>query len=131
MSHSYDSVHTCGVGHVLPQTGTVMEGKNIAVKEEAQRRGYGKRLLHYALDFCRRQGYEKVIVGTGHSSMNNLACYQKAGFRFLAIRRNFFTDHYDEPIFEHGIQCRDIILLEVDLAQQSEPPQTSRFHPWV
>ena len=108
-----------GVVHLIPQTATVMEVKNIAVKEEAQGRGYGKRLLQYALDFCQRQGYEKVLVGTGNSSINNLAFYQKAGFRFLSIRRNFFTDHYDEPIFEHGIQCRDMILLEVDFTQQS------------
>lgn len=107
-----------GVVHLIPQTATVMEVKNIAVKEEAQGRGYGKRLLQYALDFCQRQGYEKVLVGTGNSSLNNLAFYQKAGFRLLSIRRNFFTDHYDEPIFEHGIQCRDMILLEVDFTQQ-------------
>lgn len=108
-----------GVVHLIPQTATVMEVKNIAVKAEAQGRGYGKRLLQHGLDFCQQQGYEKVLVGTGNSSINNLAFYQKAGFRFLSIRRNFFTDHYDEPIFEHGIQCRDLILLEVDFTQQS------------
>jgi ribosomal protein S18 acetylase RimI-like enzyme len=107
-----------GVVHLIPQTDTVMEVKNIAVQEEAQGRGYGKMLLHYALDFCQQQAYEKVVVGTGNSSINNLVFYQKAGFRFLSIIRDFFTDHYDQPIFEHGIQCRDMILLEVDFAKQ-------------
>ena len=105
-----------GVVHLIPQTNYIMEIKNIAVKEEAQGRGYGRRLLRHALEFCQRQGYEKVVVGTGNSSMNNLAFYQKAGFRFLSIIRDYFTDHYNEPIFEQGIQCRDMILLEADLA---------------
>ena len=115
----FDEGKACGVVHLIPQTSNTMEVKNIAVKEESQGRGYGKMFLHYALDFCQRQRYEKVIVGTGNSSINNFAFYQKAGFRFLSIMRNFFTDHYDQPIFEHGIQCRDMILLEVDFANQS------------
>ncbi len=115
----FEQGEACGVVHLIPQTATVMAVKNMAVKEEAQGRGYGKRLLQHALDFCQRQGYEKVLVGTGNSSLNNLAFYQKVGVRFLSIRRNFFTDQYDEPIFEHGIQCRDRILLEVDFTQQS------------
>ncbi len=68
----YEKGEACGVVHLLPQTATIMEVKNIAVKEEAQGCGYGKRLLQYALDFCHRQGYEKVRVGTGNSSINNL-----------------------------------------------------------
>jgi len=58
-----------GVVHLIPQSGTVMEVKNIAVKEEAQGHGYGKRLLHYALNFSQQQGYKKVVVGTGNSSI--------------------------------------------------------------
>ena len=76
----YEKGEACAVVHLLPQTATVMEVKNIAVKE-AQGCGYGKRLLGDALDFCQRQGYEKGRVGTGKSSINNLAFYQKADFR--------------------------------------------------
>ncbi len=110
----------CGVIHLLPQTSKTMEIKNIAVKEDMQGYGYGKRLVKYALNFCKEQGYEKVIVGTGNSGINNIAFYQKAGFRFLSVIRNFFTDHYDEPIFEHDIQCRDMLLLEIDFTHEGE-----------
>ena len=108
----------CGVVHLLPQTSNTIEIKNIAVKEDMQGCGYGKRLLNYALNFCKEQGYEKVIVGTGNSSIHNIAFYQKAGFRFLSVTRNVFTDRYNEPIFEHGIQCRDMLLLEVDFVHE-------------
>lgn len=103
------------VVHLLPQTDSSIEIKNIAVQTEMQGQGYGKSLLGFALAFCRQQGYEKVIVGTGNSSIDNLAFYQKNGFRFLSIVRDFFTEQYAEPIYEHGIHCRDLILLELDL----------------
>lgn len=109
---------TYGAVHLLPRAASVMEIKNIAVKEEVQGQGYGKRLLQHALDFCQVRGYERVIVGTGNSSIDNLAFYQKAGFRFFSVIRNFFTLQYDQSIFEHGIQCRDLILLDITF-----PPQ--------
>ena len=45
-----------GVVHLIHTSGTVMEVKNIAVKEEEQGNGYGKRLLQFALNFCTQQG---------------------------------------------------------------------------
>ncbi len=65
--------------------------------------------------FCRERGYHRIIVGTGNSSIDNLAFYQKLGFRFRSVVRDFFTLHYPEPIFEHGIQWCDMIILDLDL----------------
>jgi ribosomal protein S18 acetylase RimI-like enzyme len=107
-----------GVIHLAPQEGNVIEIKNLAVKQEAQGLGYGKKLVQHARAFCKQRGYDKIIVGTGNSSINNVAFYQKVGFRFLSILRDFFTAHYDEPIFENGIQCRDMLLLELDLTDE-------------
>ncbi len=112
----FENGEVYGVIHLVPQTNDIMEIKNVAVKEDIQGRGYGKKLVQYALKFCQQQQYQKVVVGTGNSSINNLAFYQKAGFRFLSVLRDYFTDHYQEPIFENRIQCRDMIILEADLA---------------
>lgn len=57
-------------------------------------------------------GFETVEIGTGNSSIDQLAFYQKCGFRIAAIDPDFFIRHYPEPIFENGIQCRDMIRLE-------------------
>lgn len=111
----FENDEAYGVIHLLPQSSSVMEIKNVAVKEEVQGRGYGKNLVQHALTFCKQQGYQKIVVGTGNSSISNLAFYQKVGFRFLSVVRDYFTDNYDEPIFEHGIQCRDMLMLEFDL----------------
>jgi ribosomal protein S18 acetylase RimI-like enzyme len=107
-----------GVIHLAPQEGNVIEIKNMAVKQEAQGHGYGKKLVQHVRAFCKQRGYDKIIVGTGNSSINNVAFYQKVGFRFLSILRDFFTAHYDEPIFENGIQCRDMLLFELDLTDE-------------
>lgn len=101
---------------LIPQTADTIEIKNLAVTENMQGKGYGQQLAHYALDFCRQQGYGRVIVGTGNSGIRQFAFYQKVGFRFFSIVRDFFTQRYPEPIFEHGIQCRDMLFLEVDFA---------------
>jgi ribosomal protein S18 acetylase RimI-like enzyme len=102
-----------GVIHVDPQEDSTIEIKNIAVREEAQGRGYGRQLIHHAVAFCNDQGYKRLIVGTGNSS--NFVFYQKMGFRFSSVIRDFFTENYAEPIFENGIQCRDMVMLDLGL----------------
>ncbi|TWT24722.1 GNAT family N-acetyltransferase [Planomicrobium sp. CPCC 101110] len=97
---------------LLPLTDTAIEIKNIALETSRRGKGYGKELLNHALSEALRMGYETVEIGTGNSSIGQLALYQKCGFRIAAIDRDFFIRHYPEPIFENGIQCRDMIRLE-------------------
>lgn len=33
---------------------------------------------------------------------------------------NFFTDHYDHPIFEGGVQLTDMIYLKKELGKNAE-----------
>jgi len=40
-----------------------------------------------------------------------LALYQKTGFRPVRIEPDYFPAHYPEPIYEHGIWCRDRVWL--------------------
>ena len=104
-----------GVLHLDPLDRETIEIKNVAIREDKQGKGHGKQLVAYVLEQCSHLGYKKIIVGTGNSSIDTLAFYQKMGFRFQCIRRDFFLQHYTEPIFENGIQCRDMIILEQKL----------------
>ena len=88
------------------------EIKNIAIKESEQRKGYGKILLKYSEKISRELGCEKLIIGTGNSSIGQLALYQKEGFELDRIEKNFFLKRYSEPIFENGIQCKHMLILE-------------------
>jgi ribosomal protein S18 acetylase RimI-like enzyme len=104
-----------GVFILMPLDDPKWELKNIAVAEEWQGKGVGKALIKAAINTARDLGAEVLEVGTGNSSLGPLAFYQKAGFRMQRIAKNYFTLNYDEPIFENGIQCRDMLILSQEL----------------
>lgn len=104
-----------GVFVLVPLDDTNWELKNIAVAEEWQRKGVGRALLCAAIEEVRKVGGKRLDVGTGNSSLNQLAFYQKSGFRMQRIAKNYFSLNYKEPIFENGIQCRDMVVLSLEL----------------
>ncbi|MDN3498310.1 bifunctional GNAT family N-acetyltransferase/class I SAM-dependent methyltransferase [Microbacterium sp. APC 3898] len=79
--------------------------------------GYGRQLLQHALAESARRGFEFVEIGTGNSSLGQLALYQKCGFRLHAIDPDFFRRNYREPIFENGIECRDMVRLRYAISK--------------
>ncbi|AOZ94506.1 GNAT family N-acetyltransferase [Paenibacillus crassostreae] len=88
---------------------------NIAVREDHQNKGIGKRLVLFAIDKAKEQHIKTVEIGTGNSGLNQLALYQKCGFRITGVDRDFFIRHYKEKIYENGIQVIDMIRLSLDL----------------
>jgi ribosomal protein S18 acetylase RimI-like enzyme len=91
---------------------------NIAVREDCRGIGLGRRLLGHAIGLAEAKGGRVVEVGTGNSSFDALAFYQRAGFRIVGVIRDFFTDNYPEPIVENGIRCRDMVRLELELTPE-------------
>ncbi|WP_026477817.1 GNAT family N-acetyltransferase [Alkaliphilus transvaalensis] len=91
-----------------------MELVNIAVDEGYQGNGIGKMLVEDAIERVKRAGYKTIEVGTGNSSISQLALYQKCGFRIKSIERDYFVRYYEDEILENGIQCRDMIRLSID-----------------
>lgn len=55
----------------------------------------------------------RLEVGTGTFG-HQLAFYQRLGFRVTHVDRGFFLDNYDAPIFEDGIQHKDMLRLTLD-----------------
>lgn len=92
-----------------------IEFKNISIYETYQRQGYGQQLIRFGIDICKSKGFQTAIIGTGNSSIAQLYLYQKMGFEMIEIRHNFFIEHYPEPIFENGIQCKHMVLLQIEL----------------
>ena len=58
--------------------------------------------------------YQKMLVGTGDSPLT-VPFYEKCGFRYSHRLKNFFTDHYDHPIFEAGKQLVDMVYFQKEL----------------
>lgn len=93
----------------------VTEVMAIAVALSHRGQKLGKRLLAAAIDRAKQQGAQRMLVATGNSSLDQLAFYQKMGFRLQSIDRDYFVRTYPDPIFEHGIQCRDRVWLDREL----------------
>jgi ribosomal protein S18 acetylase RimI-like enzyme len=88
----------------------VLEIKNIATHPRYQGKGYGRALIDFIIkEFEGR--YKTLRVGTGESPLT-LPFYEKCGFVRAFTVKNFFTDNYDHPIFECGVQLVDMIYLE-------------------
>lgn len=95
-----------------PNTNEIM---NLAVKAEYRGKGIAKRLIQFAEETSKQEGCRTLEVGTGNSSLDQLALYQKCGFRMTYIDRNYFLRHYVQEIYENGIKCVDMIRLEMAL----------------
>ncbi|MFQ3786306.1 GNAT family N-acetyltransferase [Halomonas sp. A29] len=88
----------------------IHELMNIAVTPAHQGKGIGAKLLEHAVNMARELGARRLELGTGTFGYQ-LTFYQRAGFRVVAVERDYFLIHYDEPIYENGIQHKDRLRL--------------------
>ena len=104
-----------GVYVLLPTRPGTVELVNVAVREDCHGRGYGKRLVLHAIGQARESGFKTIEIGTGSTGVAQLALYQKCGFRITGIDKDFFVRHYDEEIYENGMQVIDMVRMSQDL----------------
>lgn len=100
------------ITHVSEKT---IEIKNIAIDINHQKQGLAKYLINHIKNYAKQNNYQHLDIGTGNSSLNQLALYQKCGFRMHRIESDFFIKNYPHPIFENGIQCIDMIYLRFNI----------------
>ena len=95
---------------VTDERNDILELKNIAVEPDFQGKGYGKALIDFLIETYAGQ-YTVLQVGTGDSP-STIPFYEACGFRRHHLVKNFFTDHYDHPIYEGGVQLVDMVYLQ-------------------
>lgn len=91
----------------------VLEIKNLAVEPGSQRQGYGGRMVR----FLREQyagSFQVLQVGTGESPLT-VPFYERCGFRRSHVVKDFFTRHYDHPIYEAGHLLTDMVYFRMAL----------------
>ena len=98
---------------VTDEGGGVLGLKNIATEPACHGQGYGKALIEFVSERYRDR-YELLQVGTGDSPLT-VPFYEKCGFVRSHTVKNFFTDNYDHPIFECGVQLVDMVYLRKKL----------------
>src|SRR6266700_1640235 len=85
----------------------------IAVAATLRGQGYGKQIIRALQDELYKRGGRSLLVGTANASLENIAFYQKCGFRMFEIRHDYFA-YIQPPVLEHGIQLRDMLVLRYD-----------------
>lgn len=98
---------------VTDEGGGVFELKNLATEPGSQGRGYGRAMVEHIVETCRGRG-TRLLAGTGDSPLT-VPFYERLGFRESHRVKNFFTDHYDHPIYEAGRQLVDMVYLAMEL----------------
>ena len=88
----------------------ILEIKNIAVDPKYHGMGYGKALIDFLASKYADE-YSILQVGTGDSPLT-VPFYEKCGFGRSHNSPNFFTDNYDHPIYECGVQLIDMVYLQ-------------------
>lgn len=112
------------IGH-LQLTGAGDPGqaeiKNMAVREERQGQGVGRRLVQAAVDLAAAEAVTTLLVATAAADIGNLRFYQRQGFRFRSVERDAFTPAtgYPPGLRIDGIELRDRVWLDREV--RAEP----------
>lgn len=93
-----------------------------AVAPDRRGQGIGKWIVAALVEEARRRSVRVMQVGTGNVSLDNIAFYQKCGFRMSHVRRDYF--HYIQPpLVVDGVMLRDMIVLNYVLEDRNELSQ--------
>ena len=87
----------------------ILEIKSLATEPDCHGKGYGRALIEFVAEHYAGQ-YSVLQVGTGDSPLT-VPFYEKCGFVRSHRIENFFTDNYDHPIYECGVQLVDMVYL--------------------
>ena len=97
----------------------------LAVDVRHQGRRIGRRIVEWLVDEGRRRGRRAIEVGTSSTSLDNIAFYQKCGFRPSAVRRDYFW-YYRGEKRENGIPIRDMLVFRYDLVPEAQRDRRGR-----
>lgn len=98
---------------VTDEKNGILEIKNIAVRPDCQRKGYGKQLIRFIRNKY-KDFFAILQVGTGDSPLT-IPFYESCGFHKSHIVKNFFLDNYDHVIYEGGKQLVDMVYLQMKI----------------
>ncbi len=92
----------------------------IAVDEDYQNKKIGTNLIGKAISVAKEKKYKEIIIKTGNCGIWQLYLYQRCGFRFDSINKDYMIENYKNPIYENNIQCIDQIILKYRIYSKEE-----------
>lgn len=113
----HDGTENIAVMALYKNNDTELEIKNIAVIESYRSKGIGSILINKAKEIAHDDRYKILSVGTSDTGFQQIKFYEKNGFIKTGIRKDFFIENYPSPIYENGLQMRDMVLLTHHLTE--------------
>ena len=103
-----------GLALCVPGEAGTMELKALAVAPSHQGGGVGTLLVNGAVRVASDVAARVLTVATATADIQNIAFYQRRGFRCLRIERDAFTEAtgYRDDLVANGIRVRDRIWLD-------------------
>lgn len=93
----------------------LLELKSLSVLPQHQKKGLGRTLVRF-VEQTYQDGFHTLQVGTGDSPLT-MPFYRRCGFAESHRVKNFFSEHYDHPIIEAGVQLTDMVYLRKTLSK--------------
>ncbi|KAI9305420.1 hypothetical protein BJ944DRAFT_265250 [Cunninghamella echinulata] len=87
---------------------------NICLLSVHRSKGYGKSVMELIKKEAIKLKKPFLLVGTGNSSIDNISFYQKCGYRFDSIKKDYF-DYIQPPVKEFGIELKDMVIFKYTL----------------
>jgi GNAT superfamily N-acetyltransferase len=95
-----------GRGGALGRPAAFGDPLSLTVPAAERAKGHGRRIVAALQTELRGRG-RTLLVGTANSALDNIAFYQKCGFRMYAVRRDHFA-YIQPPLTDNGIVMRDM-----------------------
>lgn len=64
----------------------------LAVANSFRRKGYAYKLIGECVKFCKEKNLEKIFLEVRKSNFGAIALYEKAGFKKIGERKNYYPD---------------------------------------
>ncbi|MGX4593368.1 GNAT family N-acetyltransferase [Leuconostoc sp. JNUCC 76] len=89
---------------------------NLSVIKKYRGMGIASQLLSFTISCSQVHNYKSLYICTGTTSFEQMYLYQKHGFRFDRIEKNYFVNNYKEKIIENELHLKDRVQLKLVLS---------------
>lgn len=99
------------VALMMPVSEGAVELMNLSTREDMRRRGIASAMVN-AMKRIYAPEFAAMRVGTADGFPETQGFYEKLGFVFTHMDKDFFVRNYDEPVMDGGKMCVDMARYE-------------------
>ena len=87
---------------------------NVSVDPAHFRQGIGRALMtHVLADIQVRDRQAVIWIKTGDIGVEPIGLYESVGFEIVEVVKDYFVEHYAEPIYENGELLRHQVIMRL------------------